>query len=114
MVVGRPVLSADRAIPLALVISELITNALRHAFKDRSSGYIRLEARQGDTDLVVRVVDDGVGMVAQAGRTGLGSHIIRTLTAQINAALEIDSTPGVGTAVTLRLALCHADRPTAR
>lgn len=114
IVVGTPILSADRAIPLGLVISELITNALRHAFKGGSSGSVRLEARQGDEDLVVRVIDDGVGMAAPAGRTGLGSRIIRTLTAQINAALEIDSTPGVGTAVTLRLALSNEDRPTAR
>jgi two-component sensor histidine kinase len=114
IVVGTPILSADRAIPLGLVISELITNALRHAFKGRGSGSVRLEARQGDEDLVVRVIDDGIGMAAPAGRTGLGSRIIRTLTAQINAALEVDSTPGVGTAVTLRLALSNADRPTAR
>jgi two-component sensor histidine kinase len=60
------------------------------------------------------VIDDGVGMSAQAGRTGLGSRIIRTLTAQIGAGLKISGTPGGGTTVTLRLALCDADRPTAR
>jgi two-component sensor histidine kinase/PAS domain-containing protein len=111
---GAPVLSADRAIPLGLVISELITNALRHAFKGRGGGSVRVEARQDDEDLVVMVIDDGVGMSAQAGRTGLGSRIIRTLTAQIGAGLKISGTPGGGTTVTLRLALCDADRPTAR
>jgi two-component sensor histidine kinase len=112
-VVGSPILSADRAIPLGLVISELITNALRHAFKGRGGGLVRVEARQDEEDLLIKVIDDGVGMAAPAIRSGLGSRIIRTLTAQIKARLDIDSTPGVGTTVTLRLALADADRPTA-
>jgi two-component sensor histidine kinase/PAS domain-containing protein len=103
-------LSADRAIPLGLVISELITNALRHAFKGRAGGVVRVEARQDGEALVVAVVDDGVGMAARAGRSGLGSRIIRTMAAQIKARLDIDSTPGVGTTATLRLAL-SADHP---
>jgi len=111
---GTPILSADRAIPLGLVISELITNALRHAFKGRGGGLVRVEARQDGEDLVVKVIDDGVGITAQAGRTGLGSRIIQTLTAQTKASLEIGGTPGGGTTVTLRLALTDADHPTAR
>jgi two-component sensor histidine kinase/PAS domain-containing protein len=113
-VVGSAALSADRAIPLGLVISELITNALRHAFQGRDGGSVRVEARQEGADLVVMVIDDGVGMTAQGGRTGLGSRIIRTLTEQIKARLQIDSTPDGGTTVTLRLAIADADRPMAR
>jgi two-component sensor histidine kinase len=113
-VIGSPILSADRAIPLGLVISELITNALRHAFKGRGGGSVRVDARQDGENLVVMVIDDGVGMTAQAGRTGLGSRIIRTLTAQIKAGLEIGGSPGGGTTVTLRLALSDADHPTSR
>jgi two-component sensor histidine kinase/PAS domain-containing protein len=108
---GSLFLSADRAIPLGLVISELITNALRHAFKDRNGGVVRVEARQEEGELVVTVIDDGVGMPARAGRSGLGSRIIRTMAAQIKADLEIDSRPGVGTTVTLRLALSDGDNP---
>jgi two-component sensor histidine kinase len=109
-VVGSPILSADRAIPLGLVISELITNALRHAFKGREGGSVRVRARQDGEDLVITVIDDGVGMATQAARTGLGSRIIRTLTAQIKAGLEIGATPGGGATVTLRLALSDADQ----
>jgi PAS domain S-box-containing protein len=106
-----PVLSADRAIPLGLVISELITNALRHAFRDRVGGSVRVQASQDGDALVVTVIDDGVGMPARSARTGLGSRIIQALTAQINARLQIDSTPGLGTTVTLRLSLSDADHP---
>jgi two-component sensor histidine kinase len=52
-------------------------------------------------------------MATPAGSGGLGSRIIRTLAAQIKARLEIDSTPGVGTTVTLRLALSDGDQPAA-
>jgi len=71
---------------------------------------VRVEARQDGEDLVVMVIDNGVGMAAGSGKTGLGSRIIRTLTAQINARLEIDSMPGGGTTVILRLALSDTDR----
>ncbi len=108
-VAGSPSLSADRAIPLGLVISELVTNALRHAFKGRGGGLVRVEAHQDGQDLVVKVIDDGVGMTAGIGRTGLGSRIIRALTAQINARLDIDSTPHQGTTVTVRLPISDAE-----
>ncbi len=112
-VVGSPSLSADRAIPLGLVISELVTNALRHAFKGRCGGVVRVEAHADGPDLVVKVIDDGMGMAAGIGQTGLGSRIIRTMTTQIDARLQIDSTPGQGTTVTVRLALGDADHAVA-
>jgi PAS domain S-box-containing protein len=114
-VAGPLRLGADRAIPLGLVISELVTNALRHAFKDRGGGCVRVEAHQDGQNLVVMVIDDGVGMAADSEASGLGSRIIGTLAAQIDAHLVIASTPGEGTAVTLRLPISGVDhRPAAR
>jgi two-component sensor histidine kinase/PAS domain-containing protein len=107
---GSPTLSADRAIPLGLIISELVTNALRHAFNGPGGGLVRVDVRRDGADLVVRVIDDGAGMAEGVARAGLGSRIVRTLTAQINARLDIDSRPGAGTTVTLRLATTEADR----
>jgi two-component sensor histidine kinase/PAS domain-containing protein len=98
-------LSADRAIPLGLVVSEVITNALRHAFVGRDGGSVRVRAFAEGGDLVVKVIDDGVGMAALTEHTGLGSRIISSLTARIEAGLEIESAPGAGATVTLRLAL---------
>jgi two-component sensor histidine kinase/PAS domain-containing protein len=108
-VAGSLSLSADRAIPLGLVISELVTNALRHAFKGRGGGLVRVEAHLDGQDLVVKVIDDGVGMAAGIGQTGLGSRIIRALTAQISARLDIDSAPDRGTTVTVHLPISGAD-----
>ncbi len=98
-------LDADRAIPLSLVVSEVLTNALRHAFPGRESGTITVDAQADHAALIVRVSDDGVGIQPENDRAGLGSRIIRSLTTQLAATMHVNSTPQAGTTVTLRLAL---------
>jgi two-component sensor histidine kinase/PAS domain-containing protein len=98
-------LDADRAIPLGLVVSELITNALRHAFRGRETGTVTMEASADAHTLTVRVSDDGVGMNGQATSAGLGSRIIRSLINQLSATMEVASVPGGGTTVTLHVPL---------
>jgi len=98
-------LDADRAIPLGLAVSEVLTNALRHAFRGRQTGRVVVEAQALGAHLIVCVRDDGVGMPTPAGRTGLGSRIVRSLAAQLAATIEVESTPDSGTSVTLRLPL---------
>jgi len=108
-IVCRPdaalMLDADRAIPLGLAVSEVLTNALRHAFRDRDAGTVIVEALTERSQLIVRVSDDGVGMQSQPGVTGLGSRILRSLAAQLAATIQVDSTPQAGTVVTLHLPL---------
>jgi two-component sensor histidine kinase len=101
-------LDADRAIPLALAVSELLTNALRHAFRGRDAGSVIVESSTDGPDLVVRITDDGVGMQPRSERDGLGSRIVRSLAAQLSASIQLESTPGVGTIVHLRLPLAPA------
>ncbi len=98
-------LDADRAIPLSLAVSEVLTNALRHAFPGRESGTITVDAQADHAALIVRVSDDGVGIQPENDRAGLGSRIIRSLTTQLAATMHVNSTPQAGTTVTLRLAL---------
>jgi two-component sensor histidine kinase/PAS domain-containing protein len=98
-------LDADRAIPLALAVSEALTNALRHAFPGRASGTVTVDAVSEHPELIVRVSDDGVGMQPGAGAGGLGSNIIRSLSARLGATVRIESGAGAGTVVTLRLPL---------
>jgi PAS domain S-box-containing protein len=100
---GELVLDADRAIPLALVVSELVTNALRHAFTGAEAGLVSVAAYTEDRDLVVVVRDDGVGIPAAAKAEGLGSIMIRSLTAKLGAQLSAWSAPGRGTAITIRM-----------
>ncbi|MDP9095025.1 MAG: PAS domain-containing protein, partial [Pseudomonadota bacterium] len=78
------------AVPLGLIVHELLMNALAHAFPERTDGLveIRLERNHG-VDLRVSVVDNGVGM--PEGRTGsqsAGLTIVRSLTRQLGGTLQ--------------------------
>lgn len=90
-------LDVGLAIPCALIINELITNSLKHAFPTRVGGTIRVAfARQGSA-LQLQVSDDGVGLPPgfELGRaTSMGFQVIRALTAQLDGALEVESRVG--------------------
>ena len=98
-------LDADRAIPLGLAVSEVLTNAMRHAFAGRDAGRVVVEAWTDQEALVVSISDDGVGLSSHRGEDGLGSRIIRSLATQIAATLHMETGPDGGTVVTLRLNL---------
>jgi two-component sensor histidine kinase/PAS domain-containing protein len=104
---GALMLDADRAIPLALVVNEALTNALRHAFPDGQAGRVGVSAATEGNQLVVRVRDDGVGMRTQIGETGLGSRIIRSLAERLAAKIDVESAARRGTLVAIRLSVPH-------
>ncbi|HVF16297.1 MAG TPA: histidine kinase dimerization/phosphoacceptor domain -containing protein, partial [Steroidobacteraceae bacterium] len=54
--------SADRAAPIALMVNELVTNSLKHAFADDRPGKIALSAKRIDGHYCVSIEDDGIGM----------------------------------------------------
>ncbi len=107
-------LHAEQAIPLGLVLSEILTNALRHAFPPGTGGVIGVRATAGASVLEIVVEDGGRGLPANpVPQTGLGSTIVRALAAQLDAEVTTTSAPGAGTTVTLRLPLAQC-RPAAR
>jgi PAS domain S-box-containing protein len=96
-------LNLDTAIPLGLMLNELLSNCLEHAFPDHRAGAIRVSLqRAGDGQLALTVADTGVGLPEQLDweRTPtLGLRLIRILTEQLHGSLEIQRQPG--TTVTL-------------
>ncbi|MFT4200817.1 sensor histidine kinase [Gordonia sp. (in: high G+C Gram-positive bacteria)] len=82
-VTGRfGVLSADLAMPLVMVLTELIQNSVEHGFADGRQGRIEVHARRGLRDLAIRVDDNGAGIPEgfDPGSSGnLGLQIVRTL-----------------------------------
>jgi two-component sensor histidine kinase len=101
-------LDAERAIPLALILSELVTNALRHAYPDGRPGPVQLSARLEDGAILVEVADAGTG--APEGAVGsMGDTVIRALAGQIRAEVVTESSPCSGTRVTVQLAPDPAD-----
>jgi two-component sensor histidine kinase len=97
-------IDAERAIPLGLIVTELLTNAIRHAYPEGASGTIEAHAARTPGHLEVSVTDRGGGIdsAAAPGRT-LGTSIVQSLARQIGLEVQTVSAPGQGTAVTLRL-----------
>ena len=90
----------EKAVPLSLIASELVLNALKHAFRDRKSGTltVRLHSENGICRLFIG--DDGPGMLPpDANHAGVGMQLIEGLTKQIKGRREVSPGPGVGTAI---------------
>ncbi|GBQ91548.1 sensor histidine kinase [Asaia krungthepensis] len=89
----------DQAVPLSLIVTEIVTNALRYAFPDERSGTVRIRlARQGDM-AVLSIEDDGVGLAFQGDtnedkREGIGLQLVRGFARQLGAKLDISSEAG--------------------
>jgi len=102
-------LPAALATPLVLVLTELVHNALAHAFAPGGPGEVVVRATRTDAGLDVVVSDDGRGLppgLDVEGAGGLGLQIVRTLLAsELDAALELRARPGGGTEAVLRLPL---------
>ena len=80
-------LDAGKAIAISIIINELVTNALKHAFPDDRHGTIAVSLRKAAGKLQLEVADDGVGM-SRSERTrgsGLGSRLIDTFVKQLGA-----------------------------
>ncbi|PJK28173.1 sensor histidine kinase [Minwuia thermotolerans] len=89
-----PILS-DRAVPIALLVTEAITNALKHAFPDGRAGHIGLSfaIRDDGTGRLI-LTDDGIGFDVEAAREGLGVHLMHAFAKQIGGVLSIKGSDG--------------------
>lgn len=87
-------LHPDRAIPLALIANEAITNACKHGFPDGRKGTIQVRLADKDHAYVLIIKDDGRGMAADPSPGSLGLRLITTLAAQIDAELAFEREPG--------------------
>ncbi|QAY64828.1 ATPase [Xylanimonas allomyrinae] len=110
---------AEDATPLALVLTELVTNAVEHGFPDeRENGTVQIDVERSGSQLSVRVTDDGVGLgdgdISQLGRTsrsGLGNQIVRTLvTNELGGSIDWRKREGGGTEVEIRARLRDGPR----
>jgi two-component sensor histidine kinase len=89
-------LGVDRAIPAGLILNELVSNALKHAFPDGRRGSIWIEGARRDGRIGLAVRDDGRGIPETAGvrRKSLGLEIVNILTRQLKGTLEVESKSG--------------------
>jgi two-component sensor histidine kinase len=96
-------LAVDQAIPCALILNELISNTLKHAFP-KGAGAIRIELRRvAENRIFLRVSDDGVGIPPgfdPARSSSLGMQLVVTLAEQLDGRLEIERAPGAAFRIT--------------
>lgn len=103
--------SLDVAMPAGLVVNELLTNALKHAFAGRDGGAITLQCTTAADGCVVLVADDGVGLPPGAvwPKPGkLSALIVKSLLQNAHASLDVQSKPGEGLRVTIRFTCAGA------
>jgi PAS domain S-box-containing protein len=96
--------SVNVALPTGLVVNELLTNALKHAFVGRDGGTITLHSLSEGNGCRIIVADDGVGLPVgvEWPKTGkLGALIVQSLRDNAKATLAVESRPGQGMRVTI-------------
>ncbi|HEY9245610.1 MAG TPA: histidine kinase dimerization/phosphoacceptor domain -containing protein, partial [Candidatus Methanoperedens sp.] len=86
-------LDIDRAVPCGLIINELVSNSLKHAFPDRRPGQITVELKSLPNDnIMLKFADDGIGLpegVEISQSETLGLKLISMLTKQLRGSIEI-------------------------
>jgi two-component sensor histidine kinase len=111
--VDRISFNIDTAIPCALIIHELVSNALKYAFPDGRQGEIRVRLAQGpDEALTLVISDNGVGFPANVSMEttdSLGLQLVRSLTEQLKGKLQHQHDKG--TAFHIKFSPVHERKP---
>jgi two-component sensor histidine kinase len=96
-------LTTDRAVSLGVIVNELVSNACKYAYPAGARGEIRIDLARDNGHFLLRVEDDGSGMVAAAAPkgTGVGTKLIGAMAASLGATLAYD-TDHAGVRATLR------------
>ncbi len=87
----------NQAIPCAILVNELITNAYKHAFKGRKSGKIWISLTETEDQIAVEVGDNGIGLpddFSLEDQTSIGMNLVQNLTRQLKGELDIDKRDG--------------------
>lgn len=94
--------TADASVSLGLIVTELVINALKHAFLDGRGGRIVVGYRSAAPDWTLSVSDDGVGMprAPALAKPGLGTSIVEALAKQLGAKVRVvDTHPGTSVSI---------------
>ncbi len=86
-------LNVNQAIPMGLLLNELITNACQHAFPENEGGIVKIRLKLQDGEVRAEVIDNGRGMedVNVESPQSLGFTIINTLKKQLGARMDVDT-----------------------
>ena len=91
------VIPADKLIPVSLIVTELISNALEHGLAGRSKGTIRIDLGQQGAEQVLTIADDGKGLPPDFSletASGLGLRIVQALVQQVQGRFAMENGRG--------------------
>jgi len=100
--VDKSTTSADVSVSLGLIVTELVINALKHAFPADRGGKITVDYHSHGPNWTLSVTDNGVGMPSDAAnaKPGLGTSIVQALTRQLHAVVKVaDANPGTAVSI---------------
>jgi len=95
--VDDSIVTADVSVSLGLIVTELVINALKHAFPGGRAGHITVDYHSRGPNWSLSVTDDGVGMPdnPEMAKPGLGTSIVEALARQLEAKVQLtDAKPG--------------------
>lgn len=99
-------IALDTAVPIGLILNELMTNSMKHAFPNHRKGIIRVELSGDDAGIcVLRYADDGVGVAPDfdfATCDSLGIKLIRSIGEQISGNVSFSGESGVSCTIAFR------------
>ena len=103
--IAKTLLPTRIAVPVGLIVNELVTNSLKYAFADRTHGVVHIEFAQAGKHHVLKISDNGIGIDASAhNASGLGQRLSEAFARQLRGTVELSSGPS-GTTVILRFPL---------
>ena len=95
-------LPMDIVIPLGMVVNELVTNAVKHAYPPPVSGVVSIGFRREGAALRLTVADSGPGLPKSSRRSGgLGMRLVNSLLGQVKGEMAVRATPGATFEITL-------------
>lgn len=95
--IGKILLSIDTAIPLGLILNELVGNAIKYAFPDGRKGELTIRITEEDEILTVVVQDNGIGISSDIdwqNTPSLGLRLVSNLVDQLFGTIELDRSSG--------------------
>lgn len=88
-------LDIKTAVPIGLIVNELVTNALKYAFVGKESGSIQINLNKEQNQLILSIKDDGVGIDNKNPKSSFGIKMVKSLCRQLKAEWEVKSENGV-------------------
>lgn len=96
-------LDIDQAIPVGLIINELVTNSLKHAFQNQAQGRLAVKVSKEDQAVLLIVEDDGIGLEESEDKNSMGLELVRLLVRQLKGVFKLTHLKGTQAQISFNL-----------